>query len=341
MKERVYNSMKENTDIKHKGKIQRYRILSIDESIRNGVYPNSKTLAKDFEVNSRTILRDIEYMKNMYNAPIEYNAEKRGYYYSDTTFFIKSVFLSETEIFSLAVFQQIIAQYQNTPLEKTVNSVFSRLYDSLPEKVTIQSSFLRSKMSFIPEPLAMISPENFTTIFSSLKEQESVVFDYKPLKRTTWIRRIVDPYHVICSKGNWYFIGYCHYKKNIRMFSFSRIKEIEKTGDYFTIPVDFNPENYFDKEIGVWVSSAEDQLIELLFDKEVRSYALDYQWHSTQTVEERQDGTVYVSFITNQLNEVTRWILGQGHTVKVLAPELLRENILNEINIMKEKYENE
>jgi hypothetical protein len=76
----------------------------------------------------------------------------------------------------------------------------------------------------------------------------------------------------------------------------------------------FNPNNYFDQEIGVWASSRTAFTVELLFDKEICSFILDRQWHSGQEVEEREDG-VYVKFTTTQIPEVLRWVLGQGHTV--------------------------
>jgi predicted DNA-binding transcriptional regulator YafY len=41
-------------------KVKINRILKIDEEIRSGKYPNSTSLAEKLEVNTRTILRDID-----------------------------------------------------------------------------------------------------------------------------------------------------------------------------------------------------------------------------------------------------------------------------------------
>lgn len=46
--------------------------------------------------------------------------------------------------------------------------------------------------------------------------------------------------------------------------------------------------------------------------------------HDTQTVEQREDGSVYVKFTTTQMPAVLRWVL--GYTVKVLnLPELVEQ----------------
>jgi predicted DNA-binding transcriptional regulator YafY len=152
------------------------------------------------------------------------------------------------------------------------------------------------------------------------------------------MRRTVDPYHAIAHKGNWYFIGHCHDKGEPRMFAFSRIKNVALIKNHFTIPEGFNPHDYFDKDMGVWASSRTPQTVELLFDKAIGTYASDRQWHSTQTVEERADGSVYVKFTTTQMPEVFRWVMGQGHTVKVLGPEGLVEQVKGEAERMRRMY---
>jgi len=67
-------------------------------------------------------------------------------------------------------------------------------------------------------------------------------------------------------------------------------------------------------------------------DNEIATFALERQWHDTQTVEQREGGSVYVKFTTTQMPEVLRWVLGQGHTVKALAPHEL-------INMVKDEAE--
>jgi predicted DNA-binding transcriptional regulator YafY len=139
------------------------------------------------------------------------------------------------------------------------------------------------------------------------------------------MRRIADPYHAICQRRNWYFIGHCHDKNEPRMFSFSRAQNIALTGRHFDIPSGFKPEAYFDKAMGVFASARTPYTVELLITNEIGTYALERQWHDTQTtVEQREYGSVYVKFTTTQIPEVLRWVLGQGRTVKVLSlPELI------------------
>lgn len=316
---------------KRNNKVQRYRLLQIDEEIRSGKFPNATSLSKKIEVSSRTIQRDIEYMRDMYNAPIEFDAYKNGYYYTEENFYIKSVPLSEGELFSVALFDQLLEQYRNTPLENDLRSVFKKIEMSLPNKITLDSSFLQNQTTFIPDQMGTINPENFSKIFSALKNRHVLDFEYRPLQKTTWMTRRINPLHAVCQKGNWYVMGFCHDKKDIRVFNFSRMQNVTESKEEFDIPEDFNPDKYFDKEIGIWLSATKKYTVELLISAEIGTFALERSWNKNQKIEQREDGSVWVSFETTQLPEVKRWVLGQGKTVKVLDPDELIEQVKEEV----------
>jgi hypothetical protein len=63
-------------------KSQLVRLVTLDQQIRGGSYPNSHRFAVDYEVSVRTIKRDIEFMKDQLEAPVAYDTERRGYYYT-------------------------------------------------------------------------------------------------------------------------------------------------------------------------------------------------------------------------------------------------------------------
>ena len=74
-------------------KFRTHRIIQIDEDIRSGIYPGIQFLMEKYGVSRRTILRDIEFLRDRYQAPIECDRTRKGYYYTDPTFAIKNVLL--------------------------------------------------------------------------------------------------------------------------------------------------------------------------------------------------------------------------------------------------------
>jgi predicted DNA-binding transcriptional regulator YafY len=322
-------------------KVRTNRLLFIDERIRSGTYPNASTLAKKAEVAPRTILRDIDYLRLFYNAPIAYNASHRGYYYTEPNFFVKSVLLTEGELFSIAIFDRLLEQYRHTPLEGNLREIFRKIVQSLPQKITVDSQFLTNRVSFIPDHEGIIDMKVFEVIFTALRTTATVSFEYRSLQKTVYTKRLMDPYHAICQRGNWYVIGYCHDRQEPRMFALSRIKNARTIDKTFRIPASFDPNEYFDKEMGVWASSRKPYTVEFVVDSEIGTYALDRQWHETQEVKENKDGSVRVKFTTTQIPEVLRWVLGQGHTVKVLKPPELVEMVKDEMEKVRGMYHEE
>lgn len=320
-------------------KVRTNRILLIDELIRSKTYPNAASMSQKMEVSARTIQRDIEYLRLFYNAPLEYDAIHRGYFYTEENFFIKSVLLTEGELFSIALFDRLLEQYRNTPLEKHLRNIFRKILEALPQQITVDSGLLNNHVSFIPDNAGTIDPDVFEAVFKALSARKTIGFEYRPLDKTTWAKRIVNPYHAVCQRGNWYVIGYCHDREEPRLFNLARIRKTVITRQSFSIPPDFNPNNYFDKEVGVWASSRKPFTVEFIVDKEIGTYALDHKWHEGQEVKENPDGSVKVKFTTTQMPEVMRWILGQGHTVKVLGPPELVEMVKEEATKIGGMYE--
>jgi predicted DNA-binding transcriptional regulator YafY len=315
------------------------RLAVIDQYISEGSYPTASFLAKKLECSVRTIQRDIDELILFYHAPIQARQGEGGYYYSDPTFFLKSVMLSEGELFSMALFDQLLNQYKNTPLEENLRKTFTKITEGLPDSVTVDSSFLKSNITFIPDLLPEIDKKVFETVFSSLQNHKTLTFDYRPLQKNTFMERKLDPYHAVCQKGNWYILGFCHDKNEVRVFNMSRIKNPTETSEKFKIPASFKPESYFDKELGVWLSAKQKYNVELLIDKEIGTFALERKLHSDQKITENPDGSILVQFETSQLPEVKRWVMGQGRTVKVLNPPELVQEIMSETEAMQKMYE--
>jgi hypothetical protein len=325
------------------GKVQFWRLLKIDEQLRAKRFPSARSLAKEFDVSKRTVERDIEFLRDRYEAPIEYDHSKCGYAYTQETFFLKSLFLTDEELFSAAVFEKALQQYRNTPIEGRLKAVFGKLTELLPDDaVSVNTMWLGDSLTFIPEPSPEISPEIFDAVFSGVKARRAIRFQYRSLTQTEPTTRMCEPYHIVCQRGAWYVIGRCADKNDERIFSFSRMSEIEVLKDRaFELPTGFTVEQYIDKNVGVWLNRREPFTVRLLFSASVSVFAEEHIWNEEQTVLVHEDKSVEVSFKTTQFEEIKRFVLGQGATVRVLEPSELVQAVQKEIEEMRSIYQNE
>lgn len=320
-------------------KAELLRLHKIDDMIRAGGFPTAQEMADALEVSLRTINRDLDFLRDQYRAPLEYDAKNRGWHYTQKDFFIKYVPLKEGEFFSLALFDKLLMQYRNTPIEGQLRSVFRKIMRSLPDSITVDSRFLSDDITFISDTLAQIDTRTFDAVMDALKSRRVLRFEYQPLQKTTFMERALDAYHVVCQRGNWYVIGRCHLKDDVRIFSFSRMRNVEVLDERFERPADFDVDKHIDSAMGVWASTKIPYKVRLLFDPSIGTFAAERTWREGQKTVQNPDGSVHVEFETTQLLEVKRWVLGQGRTVKVLSPpELIRE-IKSELKDTLAQYE--
>ena len=304
-------------------------IFQIDKDIRNGDYPNANKLNKEhgWNLSRSTFGRYINILRDDYGAPVEYDFQKNGYYYTDNTFFIQQVMLKEGELLTLSTILPLLEQYKNTPLEKSYRDLMEKLIQMLPETITVDSALINNEVHFISDPITTFEKGVFENVLKATKMHKILLLEYKTAQNTDYEERRFDPYHMICQKGSWYVLGYSYHAQAVRLYAMPRIRKCEITKDKFSIPKDFKLDEHIDVQMGAWGNSGEKFKVEIEFVKGLKTYVMERTWHKGQTLRENKDGTVYLSFETNQLGQTASWILSFAGGAKVLNPPSLRENV--------------
>ena len=313
------------------------RITRIDEELRSGRYPNSEELAAKMEVSPRTILRDIEHLRLFYDAPIEYDYNKRGFYYTEPNFFIKSIMLTEDEVKTITIYDDILKKSNddkndefNTNFRKTIGKILA----VLPEQRTKNLSFSPSEeKDFIFEPTVVCDGAIVQEINSAIINKEIIEVEYWTSNNKKYAMHTLQPIHTFFQKANYYLLAFKKDEQNKPgIFSISRMKKILATGKHFEIPDNFKISDWIKPEAEVSPKDNKIYLFELSFHKDIASEAIEKTYHHNQSVELKKDGTVFVSFRTTELYDVFRWVLGQGSRVKVVNPPeliaMMRKEVL-------------
>lgn len=310
-------------------KTRQLRLLQIVDMVRQGKYPNASDLRRRFEVSRSTIMRDIDFLKDRYQVPMEYCSERGGYYISDPNYTIPSFLLTEGELFTLHIILPLMEQYKGTPLDSVFESIMKRMLDMLPKKVAVSTSFNADQVHFISNPQPQIDQQVFFGVLEGIKEKRTLEFAYRSIKRQDYIQRRFNPYKILCQRGDWYVIGYCHRHNDIRVYNLARIDGLQVTDAFFRLEEGFDLNDYIDPDFGVW-TQRERFVVELLFSADVNTYILERQWHANQECRQQEDGSVYLKFETNQFEESLHWVMSFGSKVQVLNPPRLREAVRQE-----------
>ena len=109
---------------------------------------NCQKLGREFEVSYKTIQRDLDFMRDRLNLPLEYDATRYTFRYTEAVEAFPLLQVSEGEILALFVAQKVLAQYRGTPFEKTLGTAFQKLTGALKETVSFDLGEWGSDYSF-------------------------------------------------------------------------------------------------------------------------------------------------------------------------------------------------
>jgi len=325
-------------------KVKMRRLALIDEEIRSNKYPNSEELAAKLEVSPRTILRDIEYLKYSYDAPIEYDFNKRGFYYTEPNFFIRSVMLSKEEIETITFYDLISKTDTRGEDDITVKfrKIIEKLLMVLPEDQTNSLPFApapENDIDFMFQPSLIIEARIDAPIRAAIKNKEVIEIEYWISDNKIWEKQEIKPLYILYQRHHYYLLAWKkddHEKPGV--FSINKIRKVNNTGKYFDIPSDFKVSDYIKKEADV--SPADNKLyhFEFSFPKEIASEAIEKTYYHNQHIKLCEDGTVFVSFRSTQLDEIFHWVLSEGQRVRVLNPPELVNMVKREAQKVVQYY---
>ena len=331
------NKNPKNNIIKKAQNLPYARILFIDKMISEGNFPSAPKIAKEYEgVSVITIKRDIEYMRDILNAPIEYDKNRKGYYYSDKTFRLPFLFTSEEEILSGSIAIKLLYQYRGTPIYKNVKNIFG-YFNRVVEKSNDKN--FEKRIIFLEEYSPSFSEEVWNILIKAIKENRYIKFSYKSAWRNyEGHGYYIAPYQIVSKAGVWYFAGYSKRQESVSLYCLHRITFIEIADETFEMPKDYKYLN--DKEISFGVFKGEDKKkCKIIFYNESAAYISERKFSEDQKIEKREDGSVVATFSSGQIYEILRFVLSQGSNAIPLQPKSLVEEWKNNIKIMNENID--
>jgi predicted DNA-binding transcriptional regulator YafY len=233
---------------KFRGKL--WALCRIERQIRRGRNCTARTLAADLEVDPRTIRRYIALMKKELGAPIEWNPIEERYEFTESTWRMPNVHLSDQELVALVVAARSMAAIAPAPIGGSLDGLLAKLLDQLPEDLRDEMARVGERVDFVPSPTPSKGQEWVGPLMDAVRERFTVEMEYFAAGRNAQTARKVDPYHLRFYAGTWYLIGFDHLTKYIPVFNLARIRGLRVTEDEFRAKP-FSVAEYFKHAFGI------------------------------------------------------------------------------------------
>jgi proteasome accessory factor B len=301
------------------------RMLHIHQALAAEKFPNAIKLAGELEVNAKTIHRDLEFMRDRLNLPIEYNHFNKGFHYTGEVSAFPTMQITEGELFALVVAEKALQQYRGTSFEKPLLSALRKMEQALPDTISLNLADIDQTISFRTRAEPILDLKTFDVLAKAVARRQQLELHYrKPGHQAE--PRVVDPYHLANINGEWFLFAYDHGRKDLRTFAPARIQSVKPTGKTFERTQKFSLEKRLRDSFGVHAGEGKFEVI-LRFTPRAADYIREKKWHPSQTLRDLRDGGAELKMKLSSLAEVQRWVLSWAGDAKVLKPRELADSV--------------
>ncbi len=315
-----------------RSKTQAERLLDLDRRLRNNEFPNCTSFAVEREISTKTAQRDFEFLRDRMGAPLEYDALKRGYFYSETTFMLPAVQMNEGELAALLIGSKALEQFQGTPMAEKLTAVFDKLSALLPDNITVRPEELFTRFSFTVPPAMPISSKVWNTVVQALENHQVIEIQYRNWSGEKTSR--VAPVHLANLQGDWYLFVQYEGFDNFRQIALARIQNIKLLSKKADIRGSFDPKKELANTFSKFGGENAPFQVTVQFHPEIAVSVQERLWHPEQKVKNLKNGGVEISFEAKGDIEIKRWVLAFGRYAKVKSPKWLKDQIAEEVRAM-------
>lgn len=188
------------------------RMLRIHQALQAGGFPNAVRLAREIEVSTKTIHRDLEFMRDRLNLPVEYDYTHKGFHYTSEVSAFPTMQITEGEIFALVVAEKALQQYRGTSFEKPLLSAIRKMEQALPDTISLNLADIEQTISFRTRAEPILNLEIFDVLAKAVAQRQQLELLYRKPGQSVE-KRIVDAYHLANINGEWYLFAYDHARR--------------------------------------------------------------------------------------------------------------------------------
>jgi predicted DNA-binding transcriptional regulator YafY len=318
--------------------VRQWRILKAIEAASDRTIPK---LAQTFKVCTRTIRRDLDalqeagfplYVERVDNKVYWRLAGKPFKALADTAFTL-------SELCAFHVDRTRLAMAGGSPVEADLQAAIAKLTAALSPQMKAYLDKLSTVLTVKVEAAAGGSAATAATLQEELVlatlDHRKIEITYHSFASRRVKQYCVEPYRLTFGNGGLYLFAYVPSYGQMRTFAVQRIKKLRMLEERFN-PVETASGDPYRHSLGVF--NADPEVVEIEFAPGVAPYIEERQWHPSQKITRRPDGSIVLRMNISVDVSLRSWILGFGHAARVLKPPILADTILEELEEAREQY---
>jgi len=311
------------------------RLLGILMTLDENRKVTARELAEKFEVNIRTIYRDISVIPR--DFPIRAEDGPNGGYSLMPGYRLPPLPFSKKDILALTLMGSVAGQKLGLIEGENFKKAFQKLFASLPNLFSENAKSIANKILIDVEPWKIPPkvPRVLEKITEALTADKTITFQYAKSGQKFEPQK-VDPYGLCYRSGFWYLVGCSHKRKAIRLFRTDRFSKLTITDEEFKQDSKFNLEKFWTEKLPKEYADKGSE-VKIVFDKSVANDIKKTKWGAGKT-RKLKNGKLELTFKTFDMRRLISFVLSFGSKAELIAPTHLRNKLTNEIRHLEEIY---
>lgn len=309
------------------------RFYRIDQLLRERGVVSRQAFLDELEVSLATFKRDLEYMRDRFNAPVVWDGDAGGYRYgkqpaTGPRFALPGLWFNEAEAFALVTMEHLLTSLDKggligphiAPLRARLTAILGTGEASAAE--------VRKRIrlvSFAPRRLPL---KHFEEIGRATLERRRLRIAYYARSTDKTSERDVSPQRLVHYRENWYLDAWCHLRNDLRSFAIDGIRSVRVLDESAREVAVKTLEDYLATGYGI-VRGADVKWAKLRFSAERARWVGSEVWHPEQRSAFDRKGRYTLELPYRDDRELLLEILKHGPDVEVLDPEDLRAKARN------------
>jgi len=307
------------------------RFYKIEHLIRSRGCVSFADLLAELEVSPATLKRDLAYLRERLDAPIEYDTADNGYRFGEQwrggRHELPGVWFNEAELHALLTMQQMLAGLDEQGI---VGRHLQPMFDKITGMLGVdaaEADELRRRVKLIGTARRRMASDSFETVGSAVVKRRRLAIRYRKKRDRADVQaseREVSPQRLVHHRHAWYLDAWCHASDAYRRFALDGI-EAATLLDTAARPVPLAElEAELDQGYGIFAGGTPREA-ELVFSAGTAAWVSREEWHPAQRSDFLPDGRWRLRLPYVDDTELLMDLLRHAGQVEVVAPQDLRE----------------
>jgi predicted DNA-binding transcriptional regulator YafY len=305
-------------------------------------------LAKGYQVEKRTVERDLRSLKDTFDAYIKCNDKSKpfGWRWQDDTDF-QVVGISMAEALSLQTIGDAIKPLFPASvfasLEPRIRQARAILDELAPKnRHAAWAKKIRSVQPSLPMLAPQIDAEALLVVQEALLNDECIKAQYQSAGRNEPREILLHPLALVQRGPVTYLVARASEHAEARLYAMHRFSSAERTYEAATPPDDFDIDQYI-AEGNLQFGNSQATGTEIRFEAKVADWLMQILKETPLSVDQKfiPSGDEWrVKATVRDTFQLQWWILAQGPALEVVAPKALRQRVGEEVHAMAARYLN-